>query len=180
MARYQIRTRDEKQIEDVIDEMAINAWQVLKAWEVFQGIHENSYQPFRHALKIAVAPYLHTYKLCGLSNICLDGVIAGPWASDAHSLEACPWDLVYHLFPKPGLEEFLTEITFNAVNSIRHLLKPDTEEGVTSSVRVVFRCILANYLFENPICGKTELCVYSSMAPLNTWNRAHISKEYLN
>ena len=177
MARYQIRTRDQKSIEDVIDEMAAKAWEILKAWDVFLEIHQDSYQPFRYALRGAMAPYLRTYRLCGLSNICLDEVTAGPWASESHSLEACPWDLVYHLFPNSGLDEFLNDITDRAVNSILHLLKPETEERVFSSVRVVFRCILANYLFDNPVCGKTELCVYSSLAPTKIWSRIRSAEQ---
>lgn len=182
MARYQLRTRDKKGIEDVIDEMAAKTWEVLKAWDVFLEVHQDNYQLFRYALRAAMAPYLRSYRLCGLSNICLDEVTPGPWASESHGLEACPWDLVYHLFPKTGLDDFLNDITEHAVNSIQYVLKPGTEEGVSSSVRVAFRCILANYLYDNPICGKTPLCIYSSMAPVNIWNRSGSSdrEDYLN
>ena len=82
MARYQIRTRDDKGIGDVIDEMARKAWEILKAWDVFLETEQHTYEAFRSQVRRAIVPYIKTYKLCGLSNICLDEVTSGPWSSE--------------------------------------------------------------------------------------------------
>src|SRR3990172_2439772 len=164
MARYQLRTPENVVIEDVIDEMAGKAWQILEAWDVFEAekFPAQSYSHFREHLSSATAPYIRAYKLCGTFNICLEEVTGTPWAIEVHSLDACPSDLVYHLFPKTELDDFLNDIAEKAADAIRSLLKPETERGVLSTLRVVFRCVLGNYLYYSPICGEAELCVYSS------------------
>jgi hypothetical protein len=86
-------------------------------------------------------------------------------------LEASPRDFVYHLFPGRGLEQFLDGLARSAMEAIRHQLKPDPTVDVASILKTAFRTILGEYLYFNPACGKTELCIYSASDPITTWGR---------
>lgn len=172
MARYQIRTPENCLLEDVVERMAEKSWEVLEAWNVFRRPStQEDIRHFKLATHQALEPYIRTYKLCGVSNVCSEKLQSTPWAFEAHSLDASPWDLVYHLFPKDGLEEFLEDLSWKALQSIRDFLKPDMETGTLSMLRIVFRYVLGEYMFYNPVCGKTDLCVYSSSAPIEPWKR---------
>ncbi len=172
MARYQIRTPENVVLEDVVEEMANKAWDVLRAWDVFEPGSQPSVDEFRRSIGEAIAPFIKSYKLCGRSNICLEGMETTAWSSQSHALDACPWDLVYHLFPRKDLDDFLVALATKASRSIEPSLKPETGPGVISSLLAVFQCVLGQYLYVNPVCGKTELCVYSTSAPVASWKRS--------
>jgi len=172
MTRYQIRAPENEVIEDIIKTMAIKAWEILKAWNVFQAEPSpQHFERFHQSIYTRMAPFVKSYKLCGLSNICLDEFSSTPLAAKSHELDASPLDLVYHLFPAEGLEEFLKSLTEFAVESIGGLLKPEARHQTISILETAFRTILGEYLYSNPLCGKTELCVYSSSSPEKPWGR---------
>jgi len=172
MARYQIRAPENEVIEDIIKTMATKSWEILNAWKVFQAEpSKEQFEGFHQAIHSRMAPYVRTYKLCGMSNICLDDCLSTPWAEKPHELDASPRDLVYHLFPAKGLEEFLKSLTESSVESIRVLLKPEAQHQTLSILEAAFRTILGEYLYFNPLCGKTELCVYSQSSPQKPWGR---------
>jgi len=166
MARFQIRTPEHEILEDIVRAMAEKSWEILKAWKVFETEPDAEiHKTFNSALVTHVVPFVRSYKLCGLSNICLDSTGQGPWAPPAQELHAEPTDLVYHLFPGKDLEEFLKQLADAGTNAIGSVLRKDWQNSVNSLLRTTFRTILGEYLYTNPLCGKTELCVYSSSSP---------------
>jgi len=138
-ARYQIRTPADQVIDDVIGLMAARAKEVLEAWDVFD------------------------------TKICLDQTRSTSLSPESHVLDANPQDMVYQLFPRKDLEDFLDELATRSCESLKPLLKPDTEQGVFSTLRLVFRCVLGDYLYFNPLCGHTELCTCSVAARSSPW-----------
>jgi hypothetical protein len=173
MARYQIRTPEQLTINDVVLTMNTRAREVLQAWNFFQS--PPSMDEWDHLSSIIRGYfdlYVKTYKLCGISSICLDHVKSTPWSPDSHALDAAPHDMIYQLLPRTELNEFLEELTTRFYHELVPLLKPDHQEEVVSILQVVFQNVLASYLYYNPLCGFTELCTYSALAhnsPL--WHR---------
>lgn len=173
MARYQIRTPEKMELEDVVEQMATCAWGVFKAWDAFlpdKG-NDSAYQQFREAIRATLDPCVKTYRLCGLSNICVDEVKSTPWSQESHVLDAAPQDLVYHLYPGANPDGFLSRLSSGSFDAISSVIKPDFKEQALSSLRVVFREVLGLYLYYNPACGKTELCALSATAPTEPWER---------
>jgi hypothetical protein len=172
MARYQIRTHENQVIEDVIQIMAAKTWGILIAWEVFRKEPtEKDYSDFHQSIFLRMVPFVRSYKLCGFSNICLDETRGTSWAPPSHDLDPQPRDLIYHLFPPKGSEEFLDGLSKSGFESISNLIKPEMLEQVQSILKTAFRAILGEHLYFNPLCGKTELCVYSSSSPQKVWGR---------
>jgi hypothetical protein len=172
MARYQIRTPVEKVIEDVVNEMTEKAWEILKTWNPsdFTRASDVDFYLFRNRVRRCMSGRVKTYKLCGLSNVCLDEVTSTPWAEDEHVLEADARDHVYHVVASHDLEEFLKELALDSLEAVGHLLLgPNSVQEALSTLCIVFRSVLGEYLYYNRICGKTELCIYSSSAPVNAW-----------
>jgi hypothetical protein len=173
MPRYQIRTPDEEVIEDVIGSLSGTTWRILKAWDVFEaGTSSKDFENFHRAISRQIDPYIKTYRLCGLSNICLDEAEKTEWSPAIDSLQASPRDLVYHLFPGNGLEFFLDRLVTAAIDSLKERIKPELMEEVRSLMKTAFRAVLGQYIYSNPSCGKTELCVYSSSSPQKVWGRS--------
>lgn len=166
MSRYQLRIHENQILEDVIENMASQTWGILLAWKVFERIPTpKDFDDFRTAIYLGMVPFIRCYELCGYSNICLDPACSTDWAPPAHDLTASPRDLVYQLFPGTGLEPFLDGLTHEAAKSIPKLIEHESRDDVQSLIRAAFRAILGEHLFLNPFCGKTELCVFSSMSP---------------
>jgi len=166
MARYQIRTPENIVIEDILRTLAEKSWEILKAWKVFAVDPDaKTFETFSKALYGHIIPFVRSYKLCGLSNICLDATGDAPWSDSQHYLQASPQDLVYHLFPGRDLEDFLNQVSKAGCETITPILKEDRKNEVFSLLKTTFRTILGEYLYSNPLCGKTELCVYSSSSP---------------
>lgn len=172
MARYQLRVQEHLVLEDIIQIMASKTWGILLAWKVFQQEPQaKDFDDFHKSIYLDMLPFIKSYKLCGYSNICLDEAGTTPWAPPAHDLNAYPRDLIYHLFPGKGLEQFLDGLAHAAMESLLKLVKPQLKEDIQSLIKTAFRTILGEYLFFNPLCGKTELCVYSSSAPQKVWGK---------
>lgn len=146
--------------------MAGKSWEILLAWKVFEAEPDATlFEKFSSDLTTHIIPFVRSYKLCGLSNICLDSTGQGPWAGPAQELQPAPMDLVYHLFPGKDLEEFLSQLAEAGTQAVGSLVKKDRKHLVNSLLRTTFRTILGEYLYTNPLCGKTELCAHSSMSP---------------
>lgn len=173
MARYQIRTPENMALEDVVDQMATCAWGVLKAWDAFlpEAATEKNYEVFHKAIHDNLDPCVKTYRLCGLSNICVDEVKSTPWSQESHVLDAAPQDLVYHLYPGANPDAFLTRLSEGSFEAIAAVTRPEFKDQALSSLRIVFREVIGLYLYYNPACGKTELCALSSTAPTEPWER---------
>ncbi|MCI0417054.1 hypothetical protein L0222_30155 [bacterium] len=172
MSRYQLRIHEDQVLKDVIQIMAAKTWGILLAWQVFRKEPEpKDFDDFRRSIYLDMVPFVKSYKLCGYSNICLDEAESTPWAPPAHVLSASPRDLVYQLFPGNGLDQFLDGLARAAMESILRLVKPELKEEIQSLMKTAFRTILGEYLFFNPLCGKTELCVYSFSAPQKVWGK---------
>lgn len=178
MARYQIRTPD--YLEDIITRMAEQSWLTLRTWGIMEDDGTTrDFSEFRAAIRDAIAERVRTYKLCGLSNICTDHLESTPWSSKTHVLDANPYDRVYHVFPKTDLESFLTEITSKSFGAITKLLNSNHENEARTMLSAIFKLILSDYLYVDPICGKAELCVYSSSAPVSIWKKQNVRGEPL-
>ena len=177
MARYQLRTPD--YLEDIITEMAEQGWKTLKIWSVLKPMTEKDFSHFRRALRNAMATRIRTYKLCGLSNICTDHLKNTPWSPALHILDANPYDRIYHVFPLTNLNDFLAEITSKSILSIERLIDPDQEEEACTMLSAIFKLVLGKYLYVDPVCGKTEFCVYSSSAPTEIWQKKNVRGEVL-
>jgi hypothetical protein len=175
MARYQLRTTE--YLEDIITEMAEQGWKTLKTWSVLGPTEEKDFRSFRTAVRDAMEERTRTFKLCGLSNICIDHLKSTPWSPDLHVLDANPYDRIYHLFPLKNLNDFLMELTVRSLASIENLIEPEQEEEAYTMLSAVFKLILGKYLYVDPVCGKTEFCVYSSSAPTEVWQKKNIRGE---
>lgn len=168
MTRYQIRTSDNS-LEDVLGEMATAGWEAM-ASHLIADPHEKDRQNFRKSIVNTILPYLRAFRLCGKSNICLDEVRIAPLAENDKKVDVNPWDLVYHLFFRGNAQEFVEVLAFEAVESVKHLLSKDSQpafEAVCSSLSST----LGKYLYFNPVCGHTELCVFSGSAPIAALGR---------
>ena len=175
MPRYQIRVQEHQVLEDITEMMATKTWGILIAWQVFLKEPQSiDFENFHKSIDLHMRPSIKSYKLCGYSNICLDETRSTPWAPPAQDLNVSPRDLIYHLFPGKGLEQFLDGLTCAAMESLLKLVKPELKEEVESLIKAAFRTILGEYLLFNPLCGKTELCVYSSSSPQRVWGRERI------
>jgi hypothetical protein len=170
MSRFQVRISADQVIDDVIDLMAARAKEVLEAWNVFSSsLSAEDYRLFKNAIRKSLIPHIKSYKLCGVSNICVDHTRTTSWSPESNPLDPSPQDTVYQFFPKKELNDFLEELAVCAYGSIQTKLKTETEAGVLSSLRIVFRCVLGDYLYFNPLCGHTELCVCSVTAHSSPW-----------
>ena len=160
-------------MEDVIDTLAETTWRILKAWDVFVACtNSNDFESFHRAISDEMEPDLRTYRLCGYSNICLDEAQKTEWAPAVDTLQASPRDLVYHLFPGKGLEHFLDRLVNGAMDSLQEKIKPELMEEVRSILKTAFRAVLGQYIYSNSLCGKTDLCTYSSSSPQKVWGRS--------
>jgi hypothetical protein len=166
MSRYQIRTPEDKSLEDVLKEMVAGSWEAAKVYFKEGAVSGRDPENFRKSIFSAVMPYVRTFRLCGLSNICLDEVQSAPLAEQAFDVNANPWDLVYHIFFKGDAEEFVDMIAFEALESIKRLVKPDDERLAFAAVEAALIRVLGKYLYYSPVCGQTELCVFSNSAPI--------------
>lgn len=166
MSRYQIRTPEEKALEDVLNEMADVAWQATGLQIGAGSVSERDREVFRRSIFQAVLPYVRTFRLCGLSNICMDELYSAPLSEHPEKVDVNPWDLVYHIFYRGDAEEFVDGVTFEAVESIKALLKQGGIRSIFTAVASALRSVLGKYLYFNPICGRTELCVFSGSAPI--------------
>lgn len=173
MARYQIRTPENVTVEDVIHQMASCAWSVLRAWDAFlpSQATDTAFKHFEDGIRITLDPCIKTYKLCGLSNICLEEVKSTPWSAESHVMDAAPQDLVYHLYPGADPDGFLTRLSSGSFESIQTCVKPEFKHQTLSTLRAVFQEVMGLYLYLNPVCGKTELCIFSASAPTEPWDR---------
>jgi hypothetical protein len=178
MARYQIRTPD--YLEDIITRMAEQSWLTLRTWGILEDDGTNrDFTEFRSAIRDAIAERVRSYKLCGLSNVCIDHLKSTPWSPENHVLDANPYDRIYHLFPKTDLESFLTELTSKSLAAISKLVKPNHEGEASTMLSAIFKLVLSEYLYIDPACGKVELCVYSSSAPVSIWKKRNVRGEPL-
>jgi hypothetical protein len=177
MARYQIRTPD--YLEDIITRMVEQSWLTLRTWGIMEDGTTRDFSEFRAAIRDAITERVRTYKLCGLSNICTDHLESTPWSPEKHALDANPYDRVYHLFPKTDLESFLAEVTSKSFEAIAKLLKPNHEDEAITMLSAIFKLVLSEYLYIDPLCGKVELCVYSSSAPVSIWKKRNVRGEPL-
>ena len=173
MARYQIRTPENQIVEDVIDTLAETTWRILKAWDVFIADEASKdFESFHAAISSEIGPHVRTYRLCGYSNICLDQAEKTEWAPAVDPVQASPRDLIYHLFPGKGLEHFLDQLVHGAMEPLQEKIKTEMIEEVRSILKTAFRAVLGQYVYANALCGKTDLCVYSSSSPQKVWGRS--------
>jgi hypothetical protein len=177
MARYQLRTPD--YLEDIITEMADQGLRTLKIWGALKTNTNGDFNTFRKAIRNAMEERTRTYKLCGLSNICTDHLKSTDWSPDSHVLDANPYDRIYHVFPLTSLDDFLTELTSKSILSIQEILNSKHEEEACTMLRAIFKLVLGKYLYIDRVCGKTELCVYSSSAPKNIWQKKNARGELI-
>jgi hypothetical protein len=171
MVRYQVRTPNPIRLEDVVEELTRDAFHVLMAWHVFNCDQPpaSAFQQFEGALHQSLDRCVKTYKLCGLSNICLDEVKSTPWSFESHVMDAQPTDFVYHLYPGANPRKFLENLANESLHSIETLIGTESKDEALSCIYAVFREGLGKFVYHNPVCGKTELCALSSSAPIKVW-----------
>ena len=171
MSRYQIRTPEKKALEDVLQEMASAAWDAVSKDIDVQEVSPSDRAVFFRSVTQAILPYVRTFRLCGLSNICLDEVYSAPLSAQPGKVDVNPWDLVYHIFYRGDAEEFVDGIAFEAIESIKGLLKTGRSRPVFVAVESALRNVLGKYLYYSPVCGHTELCIFSGSAPVSAVGR---------
>jgi hypothetical protein len=170
MARYQIRTPANIFIDDIIVGMIAKAKEALNESHFFDT--SPSARDWCRAMKVLnhhAELYIKSYKLCGVSSICLDHAKKTSWAPGSPELNATTQDNVYQLLPRAELDQFLEEMVGRFYDSLKSLLKQNDKEEIFSLLRTAFRAVLADYLYFNPFCGHTELCTYSVMAHSSPW-----------
>lgn len=170
MSRYQIRTPEEKALEDVLNEMVAAGWEAARPHLKVNPPNVKDREAFSKSIFNTIMPYVRTFRLCGLSNICLDEVYSAPLSKEWAKVDVNPWDLVYHIFYRGDAEEFVEVIGFEAVESISRLMKEDSKNAF-SDVCAALRGVLGKYLYYSPVCGRTELCVFSSSSPIAPMGR---------
>jgi hypothetical protein len=177
MARYQLRTPD--YLEDIITEMAQQGLKTLKIWTGLKNTDDKEFRTFRKAIRNAMEERIRTFRLCGLSNICTEHLRSTEWSHDSHVLDANPYDRIYHLFPSTNLEDFLSELTSKSILSVKKILIPEHEEEACALVSAIFKLVLGRHLYIDPVCGKTQLCWYSSSAEKNIWQKKNARGELI-
>jgi len=172
MARYQIRTPTDTFIFDVIKLMTARAKEALTVSDAFlTEPTANHWEDFIDALWERMESHVKAYKLCGVSNVCSEHLKSTAWSNERHVLDAAPDDMIYQLFPGKEINLFLEDLAANAAESLKPLVKASAYEEVDSTLQVVFRCVLGDFLYFNPICGHTELCICSVQEPASPWWR---------
>jgi hypothetical protein len=172
MARYQIRTPADTFISDVIKLMAARAKEALTASDAFLvEPTADQWDDFAESLWECMESHVKAYKLCGVSNVCSEHIKSTSWSNEHHALDAAPDDMIYQLFPRKELNAFLEDLVSNAAESLKPVMKANANEDIDSTLQIVFRCVLGDFLYFNPICGQTELCSCSVQAPASPWWR---------
>jgi hypothetical protein len=157
-------------LDDVLDEMAMKAWDMMKG-ELQDEQCQADYDSFRRAIREAMSPQLKAYQLCGLAHSCNDEVEGTDWSFETHALDAGPRDLIYQLELEGDLEAFVDALSEAALQPVRQMLKPGRERRVLSLLRIIFRFVIGDYLYYNPVCGKMSFCPASQSTPLPCWVR---------
>lgn len=172
MGRYQVRIPEALDFDAMLGRMAGHCIEILKAWDLFDPskISAASYGELDRCIRETIVPYVKTYKLCGVSNICSDHLQTTNWVND-DQVNPSPTDMIHQLFIPGGLEEFIQKMAEASLNHLTPSLRANTREQTLSILCSVFRCVLGEYVFYNPICGKTELCTCSVLAPRSPWWR---------
>lgn len=170
MGRYQIRTPENLVIDDVILEMAGKSWDALKhCMNVESPPGKKDFRKFQVSVRDAFLPHVRTFRLCGLSNICLDETVQAPLAEDRKDVDVNPNDLVYHVFLREAPEEFMDSLTQQVFPNVEQWILKGREKSAKDAIRTTFTEVLSHYLYYNEVCGKAELCIYSSSAPVPPW-----------
>lgn len=168
MSRYQIRT-SENTLEDVLNEMASAGWEAIQS-HLTDAPTTGNLQEFKKTVSKTVMPYIHAFRLCGKSNICLDEVRLAPLSTEPQDVDVHPWDLVYHIFFRGNAEEFVEVVAFEAVESMKNQIRANAHTAFID-VCGAMREVLGKYLFYSSVCGRTELCIFSSSSPIEADGR---------
>jgi hypothetical protein len=172
MSRYQVRIPDSLDLDSIFGRMALHCVEILRAWDLLDPTKmspENLEQLKQHICK-AIMPYVKTYKLCGLSNICTDHLQTTNYVPD-DQINSAPSDTIHQLFIPESLDEFIEKMAESTRNHLSSRLTEKSADQTMSILCSVFRCVLGEHVFFNPVCGKTELCVCSVQAPKSPWWR---------
>ena len=165
MFRYEIRIPAKMLLQDMIEEIASEAWIILNhrfEQEELAGQHKE----FKNQVRLTMTPYLQRFYLCGTSDICTDEArkVFGD-KSDWSNLDT--ETRIYHLMLPGTLKEFLEELTSKALESIKNLINEKSHQKARSTLRLAFRSAMGKYLYYNPWCGKAQICRYSF--PIDPW-----------
>jgi hypothetical protein len=168
MKRYQIRMPRAIVLEDIVSDMTVKAWLMINNNFDFDKKPMDYYEDFHNVVLNRMVQLIKAYDTCGTQAQCTDGVDTRPWAADPN-LEAHTEDCICHLFVSEDLEQFLGEISIGSMEVITKILKPHTELKVLSTLQMVYRCILSDYLCHNRHCGDTDLC--RTAVQVDPWGR---------
>lgn len=166
MFRYEIRIPERMLLQDMMEEIASEAWIILNH-RFEQEELAGQYKEFKNQVRLTMTPYLQRFYLCGTSDICTDEArkVFGDHKSDWTSLN--PETRIFHLILPGTLKEFLDELTSKALESIRNLINEKSHQKARNTLRLAFRSAMGKYLYYNPRCGKAQICRYSF--PIDPW-----------
>ena len=168
MERYQIRMPRSIVLEDIVSDMTVKAWLMINNNFDFSKRPMDYYGEFHNNVLNKMIELVKAYDTCGSQDQCTDGVDGRPWATGPAQV-AHRDDCICHLFVTEDLEHFLTDVSLESMDLIKTILKPRTETKVLSTLQMIFRCILGDYLCHNPNCGETDLC--HTAIQIEPWGR---------
>jgi hypothetical protein len=168
MLRYQIRMPKSIVLEDIVSDMTVKAWLMINNNFDFSKHPMDYYEQFHNQVLTRMVELIKAYDTCGTQDDCTGGIDGKPWATGTGQ-EVHKDDCICHLFVGQELEQFLAEISTASMEIIRPILKPRTVSKVLSTIQMIFRCILGDYLCHNPKCGTTNLC--QTAVQIYPWGR---------
>jgi hypothetical protein len=166
MFRYEIRIPARMQLQDIMEEIASEAWIILNHRFEEEEL-AGQYKKFKNQVRRTMTPYLERFYLCGTSDICTDEArkVFGDHKSDWSS--PGPETRIYHLMLPGTLKEFLDELTSKALKSTKNLINEKGHQKARAALTLAFRSAMGKYLYYNPWCGKAQICRYSF--PIDPW-----------
>lgn len=150
MVTYQLRLGKDQRLEDFVESMVKEIWDVAAAYLDPMKIQSGDFRRFENETRVALQPFIGAYDLCGSFAECADEIEGAPWLDYD--------DRIYHLNLPGTFPEFIEQLSFTSMESILHLTKPRFGVLVYETIQEVFRRNLAQHLYYNPVCRRIAVC----------------------
>jgi hypothetical protein len=168
MYRYQVRLPENMTLEDLVADMTVKAWMMVNRNFDFSRHPYQFYAELQNCIISQLMQHVKTYDLCGAAAVCTNAIENKPlaWNAEQHVQAE---DCICHLILQTDLEEFIEELALKATNSIKDILLPHCEIKAFHTLQMVFRFVLADYIYFNPQCGIAKIC--ESSEEITAWGR---------
>lgn len=174
MERYQLRIREDRSLEDILNESVDAVWVALSRHPSMPVLQPKEREDITSGLRKIFSRFIARYDVCGLQAICEEDIEPAEWnLVRKQELESRhPWQaqeikrLV--LVVEKKLEEFADALEAEIFKDIlatperAHLakaLRPELGQAIRESI--------GPYLYRSVACGMSELC--REAVPIDPW-----------